>query len=58
MTTPVCNACDQLDDFVHQNQAGYCSDCMGEAEAELANRLDSGDIDFPTYQAEFEALHA
>jgi hypothetical protein len=53
-----CNACDALSDFTAENAAGYCEDCMCEAETALGNRLQTNAITMEQYNAEFDALHA
>jgi len=53
-----CNACDALSDFTAENAAGYCEDCMSEAETALGNRLQANAITMEQYNAEFDALHA
>lgn len=53
-----CNRCEALSGFAPRNAAGYCRECMGEAEGALENRLQGGEIDQAAYDAEFAALHA
>jgi hypothetical protein len=53
-----CNKCEAVQDEPITNVAGYCNDCLGEAEIELGNRLEAGTITMEQYNAEFDAMHA